>query len=98
MKYSELLLSVINVLQVLGLKVENVALTKVKLLGDAAHLFTVVSGHSWTTSLVFSSTLITDSFVIPKSRGTSLFLLFIFSCKNKFEPRKLYNTVKNHKI
>lgn len=98
LKYSELLLSLINVLKVFGLKVENMALTKVKLLGDAAHLFTVVSGHSWTTSLVFSSTLITDSFVIPKSRGTSLFLLFIFSCKNKFEPCKLYNTAKKHKI
>lgn len=57
-------------------------LTRVKLLGDAAHLFTVVSGHSWTTSLVLSSTLITDSLVIPRSRGTSLFLLFIFSCKS----------------
>lgn len=58
-------------------------LTSVKLLGDAAHLFTVVRGHSWTTSLVFSSTLITDSLVMPRSRGTSLFLLFIFSCNKK---------------
>lgn len=61
--------------------VEVVFLTRVKLLGDAAHLFTVVRGHSWTTSLVFSSTLITDSLVMPRSRGTSLFLLFIFSCE-----------------
>ncbi|TNN66759.1 hypothetical protein EYF80_023001 [Liparis tanakae] len=57
-------------------------LQRVKLLGDAAHLFTVVRGHSCTTSLVFSSTLNTDSLVMPRSRGTSLFLLFIFSCRN----------------
>lgn len=59
------------------------ASTSVKLLGEAAHLFTVVSGHSWTTSLVFSSTRITDSLVIPSSLGTSLFLLFIFSWETK---------------
>lgn len=55
--------------------------TRVKLLGEAAHLLTVVSGHSCTTSFVFSSTRITDSLVIPRSRGTSLFLPFIFSCR-----------------
>lgn len=55
--------------------------TRVKLLGEAAHLLTVVRGHSWTTSFVFSSTRITDSLVIPSSRGTSLFLPFIFSCQ-----------------
>lgn len=55
--------------------------TKVKLLGEAAHLLTVVRGHSCTTSFVFSSTRITDSLVIPSSRGTSLFLPFIFSCQ-----------------
>lgn len=67
------------------------SLTRVKLLGDAAHLFTVVSGHSWTTSLVRSSTRITDSLVIPSRRGTSLFLLFIFSCvkSNDFNPAGL---------
>lgn len=70
-----------------------VRLTRVKLLGDAAHLFTVVRGHSWTTSLVLSSTLITDSLVMPRSRGTSLFLLFIFSCKNKTNR----NTAFKHK-
>lgn len=59
-------------------------LTRVKLLGDAAHLLTVVRGHSWTTSLVRSSTRITDSLVMPRRRGTSLFLLFIFSCGKKF--------------
>lgn len=57
--------------------------TRVKLLGEAAHLLTVVRGHSCTTSLVFSSTLITDSLVIPNSRGTSLFLPFIFSCLSR---------------
>lgn len=65
-----------------------VCLTRVKLLGDAAHLFTVVRGHSWTTSLVLSSTLITDSLVIPRRRGTSLFLLFIFSCEKKFKKQR----------
>lgn len=50
-----------------------------KLLGEAAHLLTVVRGHSCTTSLVFSSTLITASLVMPSRRGTNLFLLFIFS-------------------
>lgn len=55
--------------------------TRVKLLGEAAHLLTVVRGHSCTTSFVFSSTRITDSLVIPSSLGTSLFLPFIFSCR-----------------
>lgn len=50
-------------------------------MGEAAHLLTVVRGHSWTTSLVFSSTRMTDSLVMPSKRGTSLFLLFIFSCR-----------------
>lgn len=56
--------------------------TRVKLLGEAAHLLTVVRGHSCTTSFVFSSTRITDSLVMPSSRGTSLFLPFIFSYGN----------------
>lgn len=55
--------------------------TRVKLLGEAAHLLTVVRGHSCTTSFVFSSTRMTDSLVIPSSLGTSLFLPFIFSCR-----------------
>ena len=52
-------------------------------MGEAAHLLTVVRGHSWTTSLVFSSTRMTDSLVMPSKRGTSLFLLFIFSCRRE---------------
>lgn len=56
-------------------------LTKVKLLGEAAQRLILVRFHSWITSLVFSSTLITLSLVIPSKRGTSLFLPFIFSCR-----------------
>lgn len=53
--------------------------TKVKELGEAAHLLTVVSGQVFKTSLVFSSTLITDSLVIPSNLGTSLLRPLIFS-------------------
>jgi len=53
--------------------------TSVKLLGEAAQRLTVVSGHSCSTSLVFSSTRMTESLVMPRRRGTSLFLPFIFS-------------------
>lgn len=54
-------------------------LTRVKLLGEAAQRLMLVRFHSWITSFVFSSTLITLSLVIPSRRGTSLFLPFIFS-------------------
>lgn len=54
-------------------------LTRVKLFGEAAQRLMLVKFHSWITSLVFSSTLITLSLVMPSRRGTSLFLPFIFS-------------------
>lgn len=41
----------------------------------------LVKLHSCITSLVFSSTLITLSLVMPNRRGTSLFFPFIFSCR-----------------
>lgn len=69
--------------------------TKVKLLGEAAHLLTVVSGHSCTTSFVFSSTRITDSLVIPNSRGTSLFLPFIFSCQVRKHQTTFMSVLKH---
>lgn len=69
--------------------------TKVKLLGEAAHLLTVVSGHSCTTSFVFSSTRITDSLVIPSSRGTSLFLPFIFSCQVRKHQTTFMSVLKH---
>lgn len=56
-------------------------LTRVKLLGEAAQRLMLVRFHSWITSLVFSSTLITHSLVMPRSLGTSLFFPFIFSCE-----------------
>lgn len=56
-------------------------LTRVKLLGEAAQRLMLVRFHSWITSLVFSSTRITHSLVMPRSLGTSLFFPFIFSCK-----------------
>lgn len=69
--------------------------TRVKLLGEAAHLLTVVRGHSCTTSFVFSSTRITDSLVIPSSRGTSLFLPFIFSCQRRQTSERVYAAAKH---
>lgn len=63
--------------------------TSVKLLGEAAQRLTVVSGHSCSTSLVFSSTRITESLVIPSRRGTSLFLPFIFSCNRRYQQQSV---------
>lgn len=64
--------------------------TSVKLLGEAAQRLTVVSGHSCSTSLVFSSTRITESLVIPSRRGTSLFLPFIFSWNSRYQGSVLF--------
>ena len=64
--------------------------TSVKLLGEAAQRLTVVSGHSCNTSLVFSSTRITESLVIPSRRGTSLFLPFIFSWNRRYKESVLF--------
>ena len=50
--------------------------------GVAAHPLTVVKGHVLSTSLVFSSTLMIDSRVTPRRRGTSLLLKRTFSCNN----------------
>lgn len=71
-------------------------ITRVKLLGEAAQRFTVVSGHSCNTSLVFSSTRITESLVTPSKRGTSLFLPFIFSC-NKMWKIIFHINVASHR-
>lgn len=54
-------------------------LTRVNEFGEAAHLLTVVRGQVFSTSLVFSSTLMIDSRVIPRRRGTSLLRPRIFS-------------------
>ena len=60
-------------------KAHTVELTSVKLLGEAAHRRTVVSGHVFMISFVFSSTLTTLSLLIPSKRGTNLFLPLTFS-------------------
>ncbi len=54
-----------------------------KELGEAAQRRTVVRGHVLSTSLVFSSTLMMDSLVIPRRRGTSLLRPRNFSCITK---------------
>jgi len=69
-----------------------VCVTRVKELGEAAHLLTVVRGQVFSTSLVFSSTLMMDSLVMPRRRGTSLFRPLSFSCKKRTQkfPRCHY--------
>lgn len=55
-------------------------LTIVNACKEAAHREIEVSGQVFSTSLVFSSSRITLSFVTPRSRGISLFFPLIRSC------------------
>ena len=56
----------------------SLLLPRENVLGEAAHLLTVVKGQVLMISLLFSSRRRTLSLVTPSSRGTNLFLPEIF--------------------
>ena len=78
-----ILLKGIDYIYFLGIKQHQKVSASGKVLGNAAHLLTVVRGHVLRISLLFSSSLRKLSMVTPNRRGTRLFLPFIFSFTRK---------------